>query len=388
MATTLPANATKDNSDSVLDDPEQALLVDLAGVIDKFNSLKSALGAAALYNIAEGLGVASQGGGMPDDLKTAIAVSGKSGAYTITTTDRSKLIRATGAGGFTLSFTAAATLGDGWFCFVRNDATGTVTLDPNGAETIDGATTLTLDPGQSVLVFCNGSLLVTSGQWNINALENVTAGSPSTTVDADNDELLIYDASEGRHKKVSPSNLTIASGLVPLTRISSSDVASYNFTIGLDSSYRTYVLSGWLRPATDDVNLFLRTDSNGGASFDAGASDYGTVWQTLAATNSSSTDGTIGQIYIAFNGTGLNSIGNDAGYAIQFHIRFTLGSANEFPYFISEAIYSMATSDNRPARVDSGGTRNSAEAINAVQLLFDSGNVAAGDVTLYGQTNA
>ena len=207
MATSLPANASKDNSDSVLDDPELALLTDLAGVIDKFNSLKSALGAAALYNIAEGLATAAQAGGTPDDLRTSIPVSGKSSAYTITTTDRSKLIRATGAGGFTLSFTAAATLGDGWYCFVRNDATGTVTLDPNGAETIDGATTLTLDAGQSAMVFCNGSLLVTGGPWNINSLENLAVGSPSTTVDADNDELLIYDASDGRHKKVNPSAL-------------------------------------------------------------------------------------------------------------------------------------------------------------------------------------
>ncbi len=216
MATSLPANASKDNSDSVLDDPELALLTDLAGVIEKFNSLKSALGAAALYNIAEGLATAAQAGGTPDDLRTSIPVSGKSSAYTITTTDRSKLIRATGAGGFTLSFTAAATLGDGWYCFVRNDATGTVTLDPNGAETIDGVTTLSLDAGQSAMVFCNGSLLVTGGPWNINRLENMTAGSPTTTVDADNDELLIYDASDGRHKKVNPSALGVCADYIQI----------------------------------------------------------------------------------------------------------------------------------------------------------------------------
>ena len=179
MATTLPANATKDNSDSVLDDPEQALLVDLAGVIDKFNSMKAAFGTAAQLNLAEGLSTAVQPGGTPNDLRLHIPVAGKASAYTITTTDRSKLIRATGAGGFTLSFEAAATLGDGWFCFVRNNATGTVALDPNGAETIDGSTTRTLDPGQAVMVFCNGSLFVTFGPWNINALESITAGSPT-----------------------------------------------------------------------------------------------------------------------------------------------------------------------------------------------------------------
>ena len=47
MSTTLPANATKANSDASTDDPAQAILTDLAGLVDKFNALKAALGAAA-----------------------------------------------------------------------------------------------------------------------------------------------------------------------------------------------------------------------------------------------------------------------------------------------------------------------------------------------------
>lgn len=72
--------------------------------------------------------------------RAALGVSGvvvdKSGTYTALATDRAKLIRGTAS--FTLNLTAAATLGDGWFVDVLA-TTGTITIDPDAAETIDGA---------------------------------------------------------------------------------------------------------------------------------------------------------------------------------------------------------------------------------------------------------
>lgn len=85
-------------------------------------------------------------------------------AYTALAADRSKVIYYTGAGGVTLSLTAAATLGDGWYCTLRNSSSGTITIDPNGAETINGAATLAVAAGQSVVINCNGSLFTTTGE--------------------------------------------------------------------------------------------------------------------------------------------------------------------------------------------------------------------------------
>src|SRR5688572_1920264 len=59
---------------------------------------------------------------------------------------------------FTQTLTAAATLGDGFYFTIRNNGTGVITIDPNGGETIDGATTIGLQPGESCVVWCNGSL--------------------------------------------------------------------------------------------------------------------------------------------------------------------------------------------------------------------------------------
>jgi len=78
------------------------------------------------------------------------------------TADQSKLIDVT-SGTFTQTFSAAATLGDGWFAYVGNSGTGYVTLDPNSSETITvngvAQTTWVLWPREMGLVICNGSNL-------------------------------------------------------------------------------------------------------------------------------------------------------------------------------------------------------------------------------------
>ncbi len=74
--------------------------------------------------------------------------------YTALVGDRSKLIVATSA--ITLSLTAAASLGNGWYVLVRATS-GIVTINPNGSETINGELTLVLEEGQSVGVYCDGT---------------------------------------------------------------------------------------------------------------------------------------------------------------------------------------------------------------------------------------
>jgi len=81
---------------------------------------------------------------------------------------------------FTQTLTAAATLGDGWYCFYRNDGSGVITLDPNSSETIDGFTTRLLQPGESCRIVCNGSAFKTQGtSVNFTSAET-TIPSPGT----------------------------------------------------------------------------------------------------------------------------------------------------------------------------------------------------------------
>lgn len=81
----------------------------------------------------------------------------KSSAYTLVGADKGGLIACSGT--WTLGFTAAATIGAGWWCYVQNTGTGDITLDPDGTETIDGITSFVLYPGAARLVLCDGTAL-------------------------------------------------------------------------------------------------------------------------------------------------------------------------------------------------------------------------------------
>lgn len=63
---------------------------------------------------------------------------------------------------FTQTFDAAVTLGNRWRVNLINVSNGNVTLNPNLSETIDGLTTLQLQPNSSLTVYCDGVNLKTT----------------------------------------------------------------------------------------------------------------------------------------------------------------------------------------------------------------------------------
>lgn len=84
----------------------------------------------------------------------------KSAAYTTTSVDRGKLINCT-ANTFTLTLLPSATAGAGFTQIIRNSGNGTITIDPNGSELIDGQTTLKVYPGQVLSILCMGAGWIT-----------------------------------------------------------------------------------------------------------------------------------------------------------------------------------------------------------------------------------
>ena len=95
-------------------------------------------------------------------LNTASPVSTFSSNYTALASDRGSTYVWTSATG-TLTLTAAGTLGDDWFMFVRNGGTGTLTISPAGGALINGAVSIELQPADSCLLACSGAAFYTVG---------------------------------------------------------------------------------------------------------------------------------------------------------------------------------------------------------------------------------
>lgn len=109
------------------------------------------------------------------------AYAEKTAAYTVTTSDRGRVINAT-TGTWTLALPAAATAGAGFAFYVMNSGTGTITVDPSGAELIDGETTRSVLPEQSRLIICTGTGWVSiATRRSMDTLTDATAGRMMTT---------------------------------------------------------------------------------------------------------------------------------------------------------------------------------------------------------------
>lgn len=82
------------------------------------------------------------------------AVADKTAAYTLVEAD--SVITTSGASSFTLTLPSAATVGLKYF--IKNNGTGTITVDGDGTEEIDGATTATLSSQyQSITIISDGA---------------------------------------------------------------------------------------------------------------------------------------------------------------------------------------------------------------------------------------
>lgn len=179
-----------------------------------------------------------------------------------------------------------------------------------------------------------------------------------------------------------------AAGLTLIQAQNPSAVATLDFTTSIDSTYETYMLVGHLIPATDDVQLWLRTDSNGGASFDAGATDYSHGGLSRPG-GTAGASGSVGDTQIQLTadpGAGF-AIGNLATEGVSFTI-YIKRAANAAVWTLVEANGTFVSAAGDAGYFTAGGARESAQADNAIRLLFESGNITSGHAVLFGVKKA
>jgi hypothetical protein len=256
----------------------------------------------------------------------------KSANYTAVAADYGALIKLTGSA--TLAFTAAATLGDGWKCDVRNTSTGVWTFDPNGSETINGSTTLKIYPGESCTVECDGA--------GFNAIG-------------------------------------LSTGMVFIEEIvANNSFVSMTFTKFDASRFRSYVFKfNQVLAASSGAELLSRVYTDGGTTPITSVSYcYG---RTLVV-------GTGTTAFNASNGGGFlsilaNSNNSNPSYGAGGTLNLVVGPDATF-YDYSLSYVQVGTTF---ISVQGSGVALIA-AVNAVQFLFGVGNILSGSIEMYGVT--
>ena len=177
------------------------------------------------------------------------------------------------------------------------------------------------------------------------------------------------------------NNAANRGNFVRLSTQSAATSATIDFTTGIDSTYDEYVLTvNDLKVATDGAELYLRISTDSGATFKAGASDY--IWgQAVVFGGGGVFAGSAGATHIEIGANMGNA--SDEGFSGEIYIYNPSSAAlhkriNVISSWIAAdanivGIYASATyiTDN--------------DAINALRVLADSGNLTSGTFTLYGR---
>ena len=125
-----------------------------------------------------GLGLKAIGSTLNQSSPTSSIISG----YTFASTDRAQT-KVWGGGTDNANLPVASSLGDDWFCFFKNNGTGTFTINAQGSDTIDLSTSKEFQPNESCMIVCNGSSYLTVGYGVSNQFvfqsitKEVTSGS-------------------------------------------------------------------------------------------------------------------------------------------------------------------------------------------------------------------
>lgn len=174
----------------------------------------------------------------------------------------------TGATNRTLNLPAVASCAGRLYLIKKVDSgVGTITIDPNSTETIDGASTLVLSSQySSVLIQSNGTEWKVRSYYRGGVSPNVTATAPiKTTTTGDNVDISILAATTGAAGSMSAADKTKLDSVA-----SSASVSSVALTVPSEFSVSgsPITISGTLAitKANQSANLFYMGPSSGGAA--------------------------------------------------------------------------------------------------------------------------
>lgn len=263
---------------------------------------------------------------------------------TLDLSDIGNLIRCTQTGDITLTLPPVATVPVGMGFLIKNDGTNwsLVLIDPNAAEALEAVSVpFPLFGNECIEIFSTGSGWRTGPRPTGERMVARAAASGSSSIDF------------------------ILPPAYPSVALSAYRVAFRN-----------------VRPGTDGAVLWMRTDADGGASYDAGASDY--VWSRAfvsgAAAGTFEAPAAGAQIPLTTDldvtdtsNTAMGSVSISPGNAgaRRPHVMFDSSGGGNGGSFAGLQ------------RLVGGAMRATAQDINAVRFLMSTGNISQGEFVLF-----
>jgi hypothetical protein len=183
-----------------------------------------------------------------------------------------------------------------------------------------------------------------------------------------------------------PEGVIEGGNMVLLSTQTASASASISFTTGIDSTYKEYMfIFNNIHPATDGTPLLFNLSTDGGSSYNVTKTT--TVFNAYhdeddTVTNLGyRTDNDLAQSTSYQNIA--HSVGADADQAVSGYLHlFAPSSTTYVKHFISTT--SPARDNNLAYEHFTAGYANTTSAINAIDFKFESGNIDAGTIQMFG----
>lgn len=217
-----------------------------------------------------------------------------------------------------------------------------------------------------------------------NATSLILPGAANITC-ADGDVGVFISEGSGNWRCLSYTKAGYAPSVPPgswalINTYTPTDVASQAIT-GFDSTkYTDYrVVIDRMAPATDNADVFMRTSSDGGSSFDSAGSSYysGAIYHGGASAAAAEGGSTTSMSLTVGNG-----VGNATSEAISIDITVIAPGTAAWTRFIWQLQTTRAAGTHNV--LIGSGLRLATADVDALQILFSTGNIASGTIRFYG----
>lgn len=178
-------------------------------------------------------------------------------------------------------------------------------------------------------------------------------------------------------------DLVISGGSrVLLASKTASASATLDFTEFNNSLYSRYVFEiENIRPATNATSFRCRFSTNGGVSYDSGATDYIFVNEDVVSVGSAIGASGAGQTYMELVRAAVSNTSGSGGVCVDMHV------VNASQSSLRTKVHGTGgylTNSPAIAAVRFFGQRTTAQTTDAIQFFFSSGNIAGGRIRLFG----